>query len=73
MDIQGLIWFTGGSGTEEGAEAELCGHGIILFFSPSVKRYIKRGLVMGIAAHIWLQWGSLEGREGSFTGTLRDR
>jgi hypothetical protein len=63
-DIQGLIWFTGGSGTEEGAEVGLCGHGTKLFFFPSVKRFVKGGLETSISVHRWLQQGNLGG--GSF-------
>jgi hypothetical protein len=32
VDIQRLVWFTTDSGSEEGAEAALCGHGTKLFF-----------------------------------------
>lgn len=39
-DMQGLVWFTDGSGMEEGTEAEVYGHRTRLFLSLG-KRYIN--------------------------------
>jgi len=73
MDIQGLIWFTGGSGTEEGAGAGFCGHGTKLFFFFSVKRYVKGSLETGVSVHRWLQRGTWGVERAPLPGTLRDR
>jgi hypothetical protein len=41
-DIQGLLWFTDGSGAEQRTAAGIYGHKTRLFFSPGKEMYRRR-------------------------------